>query len=51
MAQVMRTWPVLPAGAEQMGWHLFVVLIYISLAFSQVKRLAACSPTSGGPLL
>lgn len=43
MTPVMRAWPIVPAGAEQMWWHLFVVLICISLVFSQVERLSTCS--------
>lgn len=43
MTPVMCAWPVLPAGAEQMWWHLFLMLICISLVFSQVEQLSTRS--------
>lgn len=48
MTPVMCAWPVLPAGAEQMWWHLFLVLICISPVFSQAERLPQ---SSAAPLL
>lgn len=42
---VVRVRPIPQAGAEQMWWHLFLVLICIPLAASQVEQLSTRSPS------